>query len=499
MRPLLLLSLFPASVGCIGAGDLAMGDALDAAAPPSTSQAIHEVCPDGATVFGIDVSYYQGNINWTAVKNDGVKFAFIRVSDGTGFQDPKFAANWSGARSAGVLRGAYQFFRSDDDPIAQADLLIATMGALEPDDLPPVVDVESTDGVGAAARVTKLRTWLDRVEAATGVQPIIYTGGYFWQDNVASSEFSDHPLWHAGYTGGTCPSTIANQWSDWAFWQYSSTGSVAGIAGNVDTNRFNGSLDQLLELSVGGAVCGDGRCSAGEGGGACTADCPICEPLGAEGGVISEAGPCFEGGGPQQYLRAVSDAGEGGGLVWTHTTDAADEFNFGEWTVLLSAPGRYRVEAYTAAAYAQSAQATYLITHDGAQTNVLVDQTVVDGWTTIAAELTFSGDGSERVHVGDNTGEPGANNTQLVLDAIRLVRLDGAEGEGEGEQIAEGEGEVIAEGEGEVIAEGEGDRPRRIALIAPPGGDGGCSESAGSTWTMAIALALLAQRRRRAR
>ena len=240
------LGFFALALSACGDRDLAAGSLL--VGEGSVQQAIHSVCPAGQTTYGIDVSYYQGNIDWAAVAGAGVEFAIIRVSDGIGFHDPKFAQNWAGAKANGIIRGTYQFFRSDDDPIAQADLLIETMGALDPGDLPPVVDVESTDGVDNATRAARLQVWLDRVEAAVGAAPIIYTGGYFWQDNVGR-DFSRYPLWHAGYTGGTCPSTVANQWSDWAFWQFGSTGRVAGISGNVDENRFNGSLQQLRDFA----------------------------------------------------------------------------------------------------------------------------------------------------------------------------------------------------------------------------------------------------------
>src|SRR5262245_53102110 len=103
------------------------------------------VCADGPTVAGIDVSYYQKDIDWTKVKAAGVDFAFIRVSDGLNFIDSKFSSNWPSARSAGIVRGAYQFFRPGLDPVAQANLLIERMGPLEADDLPPVIDVETND------------------------------------------------------------------------------------------------------------------------------------------------------------------------------------------------------------------------------------------------------------------------------------------------------------------------------------------------------------------
>lgn len=473
-----LAALAPA---CAPERNMAMGDLL---VPGSSSQAVHEVAPVGETTFGIDVSYYQGDIDWNAAAADpsgAVKFAIIRASDGLGFRDPKFEENWAGAKAAGIVRGVYQFFRSDEDPVAQANLMLEMMGALEPGDLPPTMDMESTDGVDAATRIARMHQWFDVVDAAVGAPAFIYTGGYFWDDNVGTDEFNHHPLWHAGYTGGSAPTTVSNAWSTWHFWQYASSPdpgidgrNVAGIDGNVDQNRFNGTFAQLLELTVGDPVCGDGRCSTSETGGACVADCPVCEPLPSSGGVITEAGPCFTGGGPSQYLRRVSDAGEGGGLIWTHTTDDAAEANFGEWQVLLTEAGRYRLEAYTAGAYAQSRQARYAVRHAGADDEFIVDQTAVDGWTVVSADLTFDSSGGT-VHVGDNTGEALGGDVQLVFDALRLVRLDGdgpQPGEGEGEPApSEGEGEA-GEGEGEG---GGGDGADRVGpAFRPSTNEGGC-------------------------
>ena len=202
------------------------------------------VCASGETTLGIDVSYYQGVIDWNAVRNAGIKFAFVRVSDGNAFSDPKFTANWNGARQAGIIRGAYQFFRPNQNVTAQADKMIAAIGTYEPGDLPPVVDVEATGGLSATAIQSRLRTWVDRVKNALGVTPIIYTGKYFWRDEVgAPASFAPNPLWIAQYTS-LCPD-IPGPWQRWTFWQYTDSGHVAGISGNVDMNRFNGSLSDL--------------------------------------------------------------------------------------------------------------------------------------------------------------------------------------------------------------------------------------------------------------
>ncbi|HEY1584444.1 MAG TPA: GH25 family lysozyme, partial [Polyangia bacterium] len=162
------------------------------------------VCPGASTVQGIDVSEFQGTINWPAVKASGHQFAFIRVSDGT-YQDPKFAANWAGAKAAGVLRGAYQFFRASDDPITIADQFLARMGTLGDGDLPPTLDVEVTDGQSAATIRTRMEQWLAHVEQKTGRIPFIYVSPGFWP-NLGSPNESHYRLWVANWQV-TCPNT----------------------------------------------------------------------------------------------------------------------------------------------------------------------------------------------------------------------------------------------------------------------------------------------------
>jgi len=125
------------------------------------------VCAAGPTVKGMDVSYYESSVDWVAARQAGIEFAFIRVTDGVQYLDPKFASYWAGAKAAGVIRGAYQFFRPAEDPIAQADLLLAKMGALEPGDLPPVIDVEVSGGLAPAQVAAEVRAWVDHVAEVT--------------------------------------------------------------------------------------------------------------------------------------------------------------------------------------------------------------------------------------------------------------------------------------------------------------------------------------------
>lgn len=238
----------------------------DAEEAERDSEAV-QLCADGPTVKGIDVSEFQGSVNWPAVRADGVRYAFIRVSDGTTFKDQRFAQNWAGAKSAGVLRGAYQFFRANQDPTAQAELLLASMGPLDASDLPPVLDVETANGVAGATLLAKVRTWLDVVEAKTGRKPLIYTSIGFWETLPAAPDLADYPLWVANY-GVSCPH-VPEEWSRWSFWQKTDTGSVAGISGGVDVNLFNGSFAELeqfrdgdkstLPLAIGWTRQADGR------------------------------------------------------------------------------------------------------------------------------------------------------------------------------------------------------------------------------------------------
>jgi lysozyme len=225
------------------------------------SQAV-EVCFD-ETVRGIDVSYYQGDIDWNAVAGAGYGFAITRINH-SDFMDPKFDQNWAAIKEVGMLRGAYQYFEPGEDVATQAQIVIDKLGMLGPGDLPAVIDVETTTGLGPAQVEDAVGLWLELVEAGTGKKPIIYTGKYFWQDNVGSSAFSDYLLWHAQYPNACQPpsnepppicsgcANIADQWTDVAIWQYSSSGSVPGIAGNVDLNVFNGTLAELSAIANGG-------------------------------------------------------------------------------------------------------------------------------------------------------------------------------------------------------------------------------------------------------
>jgi lysozyme len=409
MRGLALVAL----AGCTGVDET------------SSKEQAAVVCADGVTVKGMDVSYYETSVDWVAAHAAGIDFAIIRATDGTQYIDPKFPEYWAGAKAAGVIRAAYQFFRPAEDPIAQADLLLQKMGPPEVGDLPPVIDVEVNGGLAPAQVEAAVRAWVSHVQTAIGRPPIIYAGLYSWHDLTNNADITTSPLWVAQYTTAPCPD-IPSPWTRWLMWQDSSTGSVAGIPGmTLDLDLFNGTLDDLRAFTNGGS-CGDGTCSGGETSTSCPMDCPPCGTIAADGGMVDDGDACFTAGGPAAYLRDVTTGGEGGDLVWTHATADVGQANFGDWQLFLAEAGRYRVEAYTAAPWAQSKQARYLVNAMGTAMPVVIDQSAVDGWQSLG-ELDFAAGGGQSVHLADNTGEPASANIQLVFDAIRLTRLDGSE------------------------------------------------------------------------
>jgi len=199
-------------------------------------------------IFGIDISQYQGNIFWDEVLtiNDQfpVDFVFIRATMGGNGKDSKFKYNWKEVGSKNKLRGAYHYFRPNENSIKQANNFIKTV-KLGYGDLPPVLDIEelprnqSMDSLKAG-----LKRWLDHVEKHYKVRPILYSGDKYFADFL-EKEFADYTLWIANY----------NFWVEkpkkhWNFWQFSEKGTVKGIKGAVDLNLFNGDIEELEMLCL---------------------------------------------------------------------------------------------------------------------------------------------------------------------------------------------------------------------------------------------------------
>ena len=315
---------------------------------------------------------------------------------------------------AGVLHGAYQYFEPAQDPIAQADMLLSKIGgALAPDDLPPVIDVEATGGLSPSQVAAKVKQWVDHVTAAIGRPPIVYAGLYSWPTLTGGANVTTSPLWIAQYTTAACPD-IPDPWTRWLFWQHSDTGVVDGVTSSqLDLDVFNGTMEDLATFANGGSA-------------------QPCGVIDASDGMIDDSDPCFTPGGPAAYMRHVTDAGEANTLYWTHTTTAATQANYGEWDLNFATAGTYHVEAYTAGAYATSQAADYRIEASGALQSATIDQTAVDGWQALG-DIAFAAGGGQWIQLGDNTGE--ATQKQLVFDAIRFTPLDLA---GSGSDVGSG-------------------------------------------------------------
>ncbi len=191
---------------------------------------------------GIDVSHWQGTIDWTRVAGAGKTFAIAKATEGIGFKDDKYDRNKAGAMGNGMKFGAYHFGRPKNNPVQEADWFVSQMD-LERGMLIPTLDIEVTDGRGPTAMTNWTKAFLQRVYERTGAKPMIYTSPAFWRNNFNDTRwFADNGykvLWVAHW-GVSSPSVMASNWGgkSWTFWQYTSSGSVPGISGRVDLNRY---------------------------------------------------------------------------------------------------------------------------------------------------------------------------------------------------------------------------------------------------------------------
>ena len=198
--------------------------------------------------IGLDVSEYQGKIRWTYVDTLENKyplhFVFIRATVGKDRKDRQFNKNWLGAKENKMIRGAYHYYRPNENSIEQAELFIKTV-TLQKGDLPPVLDIEKLPKNQSIENLKLgLKRWLNAVESHYGVKPIIYTGERYY-DDFLKEEFNDYLFWIANYN--FYREEIAG---DWLFWQFTEKASVPGIKGNVDINIYNGDLQQLRYITV---------------------------------------------------------------------------------------------------------------------------------------------------------------------------------------------------------------------------------------------------------
>ena len=200
----------------------------------------------GLTVRGVDVSSYQGEIDWPRLSSQDIDFAYIKATEGSSYQDPYFSQNWQGASETDIRVGAYHFFSFESGGDTQAQNFIDTVEPVE-NMLPPVIDVEYYGSFGSAETIdvnairNELRIMVDALTEAYGVKPVIYVSADSYATIVQGS-FDDCDLWYRSVYSGV-PDDV-----DWVFWQYSNRHRLQGYNGEesfIDMNVFNGSEDEF--------------------------------------------------------------------------------------------------------------------------------------------------------------------------------------------------------------------------------------------------------------
>jgi GH25 family lysozyme M1 (1,4-beta-N-acetylmuramidase) len=250
------------------------------------------ICAKGTTTKGVDVSHYDGTIDWAKAHGAGIDWAIMKATENVNFVDPKFATNWQNAGQNGVIRGAYHFFRPAVDAVKQADYFVQNAGMPGPNDLPPTIDLEVTDGLSGSQVAAGALAFLQEVQAKTGRVPIVYTSPSFFNSTLGGpSGFGGYTIWVANWQV-SCPNVPSPPWNDWTFWQSSDSGTVAGIPSTVDLDEFNGSLSDLQSWIN-----------------------PQTTPHDLGGGSpdLGGTGPSGDGGGGSPDLGGTGPSGDGGG------------------------------------------------------------------------------------------------------------------------------------------------------------------------------------------
>jgi lysozyme len=201
-------------------------------------------------VRGIDISHHQHAIDWSQVKTVGLSFVYMKATEGADGVDETFAANWAGAQSAGLRRGAYHFYNFCKSGKAQGAQFVKTVPA-DPAALPPTVDLEESGSCKAmptkAAFRKSFANFVAAVQAGFGRQPVIYVNAKIYA-KYFDGENDAYKIWIADIKHAT-PVVPG-----WTIWQYGWKGSVAGITGDVDLDVFNGTPEMLAALNADNSV-----------------------------------------------------------------------------------------------------------------------------------------------------------------------------------------------------------------------------------------------------
>ncbi len=206
--------------------------------------------PEGYEIQGIDVSHYQGEIDWEKLRNalidkSPIRFVIVKATEGTSLIDENFKDNFHQAREFGFIRGAYHFYSTRTPARKQAYFFLEKV-KLEGGDLPPVLDVEhKPQNMSVDDFQKEILTWLHIVEDRYHVKPIIYTYYKFKEMYLSDKRFNDYPYWIAHYYVDKMEYK-----GEWKFWQHTDAGRLSGINGYVDLNIYNGSFYDLKKLTI---------------------------------------------------------------------------------------------------------------------------------------------------------------------------------------------------------------------------------------------------------
>lgn len=216
---------------------------------PCYGERHYGICmPLGHSIYGIDISRHQGDINWGKLKDgnpdeEPLQFIYMKATEGSDYIDKNFDINFKQAKAHGFIRGAYHYFSRHSSGSQQAELFIKTV-KLEKGDLPPVVDVEERPG-DKRRFIQELKIFLSKIESHYGVKPIIYSYKKYKERYLSDTYFDKYPIWIAHYYVTKLDENI-----EWLMWQCSDRGNLSGIDEHVDINIFNGNIEQFNSILI---------------------------------------------------------------------------------------------------------------------------------------------------------------------------------------------------------------------------------------------------------
>jgi lysozyme len=198
---------------------------------------------DSRLLAGIDVSHYQGKVDWSKALSENIHFVYLKATDGITYTDPRFHDNQDSLIKRKLLHGAYHFFEPNDDGVKQAENFLSQI-KIHKNMLRPVLDIEITQGVDKKLIKKRVKEWLETVTLKLGCQPIIYSYSSFYKNNLGS-DFLEYSVWIANYTKKPNPPEGITQF---IMWQHTQKGDVAGIDTMVDRNWFFGNNCKLNSI-----------------------------------------------------------------------------------------------------------------------------------------------------------------------------------------------------------------------------------------------------------